>query len=136
MSVSAEVSGCASGYLFFFHSSLLFFIFCAEMQLIRLCIQTFESTQRRRCWLRVFPLLSGLKVETLLQQGLNLEASRHVRAVPPLAAKRFHLAGDSVLEGHDQKVKGSAIIVILPLCIPLPIPRTHPQPHPRCSMTS
>lgn len=73
--------------LVFFRSSLLFLIFRAEMQLIRLCIQVFESTQRRRCWLRVFPLSSGLKVETLLQQALNLEASRHVRACAPTCRK-------------------------------------------------
>lgn len=33
------------------------------MLLIGLCIQVCE---RRRCWLRIFPLPSGLKVETLL----------------------------------------------------------------------
>lgn len=50
----------------------------------------------------------------------------------PIIAKRFHPAADSKLEGHDQKVKGSVIIVIQPPRLP----KSTPQTHPRYSMTS
>lgn len=120
-----QVTGLFGAFFFFLQK-------CSWSAIVCRCVRAFRkevSAQGRP--LTFWP--QGCDAGSLAHANANSGLVATWGGLPqPIIAKRFQPAADSMLEGHDQKVKGSVIIVIQPPRLP----KSTPQTHPRYSMTS